>query len=95
MTNTVTRLMELADRYAANYRAHYTPAGCENVNITDARQALEAELTRLFTPLSDEQIESGRKDMFSTGNPFCPCDRKTMRKAVQWAERQHSIGGES
>lgn len=45
-------------------------------------------------PLRDEQIEQGRKQVFNTGNPFCPCD-KTMRKAVRWAERAHKIGGQS
>lgn len=42
-------------------------------------------------PLTDEQIEDGRKAIFSTDNPYCPCDSKTMRKAVQWAERKHGI----
>ena len=37
--------------------------------------------------LTDEQIEHGREKVFSTGNPFCPCDAKTMRKAARWAER--------
>lgn len=36
--------------------------------------------------LTDEQIENGRKQVFSTDNPFCPCDAKTMRKAARWAE---------
>lgn len=36
--------------------------------------------------LTDEQIEHGRKQVFSTENPFCPCDAKTMRKAARWAE---------
>lgn len=36
--------------------------------------------------LTDEQIERGRKQVFSTGNPFCPCDAKTMSKAARWAE---------
>ncbi|MEJ5030084.1 hypothetical protein [Comamonas sp. MYb69] len=43
-------------------------------------------------PLTDEQIEKLRKDTFSTDNPFCPCDRKTMQKAVRAAERAHGIG---
>lgn len=42
-------------------------------------------------PLTDEQIEQGRRETFSTENPFCPCDSKTMRKAVRWAERRHGI----
>lgn len=36
--------------------------------------------------LTDEQIEYGRKQVFSTDNPFCPCEPKTMRKAARWAE---------
>lgn len=47
--------------------------------------------TRPLQPLSDEQIEKGREAIFSTSNPFCPCDSKTMRKAVRWAERAHGI----
>lgn len=42
-------------------------------------------------PLTNAQIEEGRKATFSTDNPFCPCDSKTMRKAVWWAERAHGI----
>jgi len=42
-------------------------------------------------PLTEDEIERGRKATFSTGNPFCPCDSKTMRKAVRWAERVHGI----
>ncbi len=37
--------------------------------------------------LTDEEIEAGRHETFSTSNPFCPCTDKTMRKAVRWAER--------
>lgn len=36
--------------------------------------------------LTDEQIEKGRQEVFSTSNPFCPCDSKTMRKAARWTE---------
>lgn len=42
-------------------------------------------------PLTNAQIEEGRKATFSTDNPFCPCDSKTMRKAVWWAESAHGI----
>lgn len=44
-------------------------------------------------PLKEEQIERLREQSFSTGNPFCPCDSKTMLKAVRAAERAHKIGG--
>lgn len=36
--------------------------------------------------LTDAEIEKGRDQTFSINNPFCPCDSKTMRKAVRWAE---------
>ena len=36
--------------------------------------------------LTDEEIEKGRDQTFSINNPYCPCDSKTMRKAVRWAE---------
>lgn len=39
------------------------------------------------TILTDGQIEHGRHNTFSTNNPFCPCDSKTMRKAARWAEK--------
>jgi len=42
-------------------------------------------------PLTDAQIEKLREQTFSTNNPFCPCDSKTMRKAVRAAEATHGI----
>lgn len=42
-------------------------------------------------PLSDEQIEAARKATFSTDNPFCPVDRKSMLKAARAIERAHGI----
>ena len=42
-------------------------------------------------PLTEAQIEKLREDTFSTNNPFCPCDSKTMRKAVRATERAHGI----
>lgn len=56
------------------------------------KRAEEAELeARKPLPLSDEQIEGLREQTFSTNNPFCPCDSKTMRKAVRATERAHGI----
>lgn len=43
-------------------------------------------------PLTAAQMEAGRKAIFSTWNPFCPCDSKTFRKVSEWTERQHGIG---
>jgi hypothetical protein len=38
--------------------------------------------------LTDERIEQGWRDTFSTSNPFCPCDLKTFTKATRWADRE-------
>mgnify|MGYP000107799941 FL=1 len=45
-------------------------------------------MKNLVDRLTDEQIEQGRKEIFSTGNPYCPCSSKTMQVAVRWAERK-------
>lgn len=64
------------------------------------RQSNSAEFDGIKTntpqrqPLTDERIEALRKKTFSTDNPFCPCDSKTMRKAVWAAEAAHGIKGE-
>ena len=42
-------------------------------------------------PLTPKQMESGREAIFSTGNPYCPCDSKTFRKVAEWVERHHGI----
>jgi len=54
---------------------------------------LESELTSVPThePLSDEQIESLREKTFSTGNPYCAVDSKSMRKAARAIEAHHGI----
>jgi hypothetical protein len=36
--------------------------------------------------LTNEQIEKGWRDTFSTNNPYCPCNLKSFTKAVRWAE---------
>lgn len=43
------------------------------------------------TPLTEVEIERLRNETFSTSNPFCPVDRKSMIKAVRAAERAHGI----
>lgn len=42
-------------------------------------------------PMTDEQIEKLREKTFSTNNPYCPVDSKSMRKAVWAAEAFHNI----
>ena len=67
-------------------------AADEAITAHDAEQepchdAWRAALAQRREPLTDAQIEQGRRETFSTENPFCPCTDKTMRKAVRWAER--------
>lgn len=54
-------------------------------------QPLTGTAAKVRAPLSDAQIEKLREATFSTNNPFCPCDSRTMRKAVWAAERAHGI----
>ena len=88
-TETTYRTQRLADEYAdgcaecgSDARPIVTPLYASPVPAqavpTGERQAVL---------LTDGQIEDGREQVFSTGNPFCPCDAKTMRKAARWAER--------
>lgn len=70
----------------------------ERATAAQLRAQLDAALKLCNTlkgrkPLTDAQIEAGRHETFSTGNPFCPCTGKTMLKAVRWAEAAHGIGG--
>lgn len=45
-----------------------------------------------LAPLTTAQMEAGRNAIFSTGNPFCPCDSKTFSKVAVWVMRQYGIG---
>ncbi|MDX4957283.1 hypothetical protein [Delftia acidovorans] len=81
----------LIERHADNW-ADIGKMMTEYVQAQIALAELEA---RKPLPLSDEQIEKLREQAFSTNNPFCPCDSKTMRKAVRAAERAHGITGGS
>lgn len=88
MTDTVTRLMGLADDYALRNYHHDDPDSREA-----ARQALQDELTRMFTPLSEgtvarylREVEPDvREDMCASS--FC--------EGVRFAEKHRGIGGES
>lgn len=63
----------LSERVAALDKACKALAG---------QPAAEVELT-------DAELEAGRHQVFSTNNPFCPCDSKTFRKAARWAISAH------
>jgi len=51
----------------------------------------EARAQQVAVPLSDAQIESLREKTFSTGNPYCPADSKSMHKAARAIEAHHGI----
>ena len=50
MNDTVKQIMMMVDEYMIQER--------DGANGCEARQALQEELTRLFTPLTDEQINA-------------------------------------
>lgn len=93
----VQEIMELVGKYGTAVHenstgnpSNHTLAHEESASYDAVKTALRALLER--KPLSDSQIERLRQSTFSTDNPYCPCDSKTMRKAVQAAERAHGIG---
>ena len=42
-------------------------------------------------PMTTVQMEKGRTQIFSVGNPFCPCDSKTFMKVARYVESFHDI----
>lgn len=87
MTDTVTRLLAIADVYADRFHEARKRHTAETAHDRSAaRQLLEAELTRLFTPLSDEQIE----ELWP-----CPKGTNSIQTLFRICEHAHGIGGES
>lgn len=85
MNDTVTKILDLADKYA-KMRMDF---GIFREQTTAARQALQDELVRLFTPLTDGAV--------TTGYCFQPHKYEHVRVfmcGVRWAEREHGITGE-
>lgn len=82
MTDTVTRLLALADDYADERRL-----GFSQEDVQTKRQALHDELTRLFTPLSDGRIRAcapyGMQHMTDG----------VIRELARAVEKAHGIGG--
>ena len=79
------------DQYHNNACAEYGGIDCTNPKgvADDAWQARAALAARKpLTGLTREQMEAGRHQVFSTNNPFCPCDSKTFRKVSEWTERE-------
>lgn len=83
MTDTITRLMALADEYALRNYHHHAPGHRE---LT--RQALQDGLQKLFTPLSDGQIKS----MYHRLCNSVGASYGTMARATEAA---HGITGET
>ena len=79
MNDTVKRLMSLADEYRN--------AGPNRVG--QCAKALEAELARLFTPLSDEQI----KQSVGVGEEYWATSKIFIKAIFQAAEQAHEITG--
>ena len=97
MTDTVTRLMNMSREIEEIAALCADPMNSEDeldeyrTDLYKARQALEAELTRLFTPLSDGQIDMVFKNQL--GYFIVPTqDDTAFARAV---EKAHGIGGES
>ena len=57
MNDTVTKILELVSEYAEHY-AEDRKWGTFTADTTKSHQALQDELVRLFTPLTDEQIRA-------------------------------------
>lgn len=87
MNDTVTRLMELADKAIAAQDQRL------GILAQDYRQALQYELIKLFTPLSDEQITTVY--FGATGQSLRPQDNVLAHKFARAIEHQHGIKGDS
>lgn len=89
----IERLETLSRIPASPVEAIIAEYGLQAIDfVADFKASLAQQPAREVVPLTEAQIEKGREVTFSTNNPFCPCDSKTMRKAVRWAERAHGIG---
>ena len=57
-----------------------------------ARQSAPVVAVPAMVPLTRDQMEKGRDQIFSINNPYCPCDSKTFRKVAEWVEAHHGVG---
>jgi hypothetical protein len=55
------------------------------------RGYMDGRAVQSTNPLTDNQIEKIRTEIFSTDNPYCPVDRKSMRKVAKAIEAAHDI----
>jgi hypothetical protein len=56
MNDTVTKILDLVGEYAEHY-AEDRKWGTFTADTTKSHQALQDELVRLFTPLTDEHVD--------------------------------------
>lgn len=63
----------------------------ELANAIEAKAAAKEREACVRKPLTSAEMAAGREAIFSTGNPYCPCDAKTFRKVAEWVERHHGI----
>lgn len=88
MHDTVTKLLDYAEGYARAYRG-------STYERHAARQALQDELTRLFTPLTDEQIASIEREAWIKYSGTKIAVNTTQGAVmVRMAEKVHGITGE-
>jgi hypothetical protein len=93
MNDTVMKLMSMVDLLCSAC-VDDVCAGDQAIpnyesNASTLHADLEAELTRLFTPLTDEQIKRQTEVFVWLDDP------DDFRSGVKWAEEHHGITGES
>lgn len=85
MNDTVTKLMALADEYMIQER--------DGTNGFEARQALQDEMVKLFTPLTREQVKGILSDSgYEDAETDALCD---FINGIRYGEICHGITGES
>lgn len=96
MNDTVMKLMSMVDLLCSAC-VDDVCAGDQAIpnyesNVSTLHAALEAELTRLFTPLSDEQISN----VFRNASPdwLEETDTWSFKCGIKFAESRHGITGE-
>jgi hypothetical protein len=95
MNDIVKRIMQLADNFALQTRFDLsnTLTGKPTEAAPSHRQALQDELTRLFTPLTDAQAMTFLRDeCIYASDDMCGW---SFGQGVKWAEQKHGITGES
>lgn len=89
---TLEKLMSLAEAYAAEKQSDLQ-VGRERYSVVAARQALEAELTRLLTPLSDAQMDALCIEAGNQLRNYCAGVREELPLSVgRLVEQAHGMG---